>query len=209
MDSDVSVTGWVVTALHTARMAGLEIPEAHFRRVEQFLDKVGREGGTRYPYQRGKEATLTMTAVGLLCRQYLGWRGDDKRLVDGVQYITGPGNLINYEHKRNVYCWYYATLVAHHMGGEHWKRWNSAMRRIVPEQQIKRGREVGSWDPLRPVRDQWEAHGGRLFVTSMSILMLEVYYRNLPLGKSPLGAACPLWYSPPKYAFNNALNNLP
>jgi len=181
MDSDVSVTGWIVMALQSAKMAKLEVPEDHFRRVERFLDKVGREGGTRYPYQRGQEPTLTMTAEALLCRQYLGWAHDDERLIDGVDYITQQDNLVNFEYKRNVYCWYYATQVAHHMGGEYWKRWNKVMRQAVPEQQVKKGREAGSWDPLRPTRDQWEAHGGRLMVTCLSIYMLEVYYRHLPI----------------------------
>ncbi len=39
----------------------------------------------------------------------------------------------------------------------------------------------GSWDPLQPVPDHWGQRAGRLYVTSLSILTLEVYYRYLPL----------------------------
>jgi hypothetical protein len=38
LDADVSVTGWVVMALQSARMAGLEVPEEDLRHVERFLD---------------------------------------------------------------------------------------------------------------------------------------------------------------------------
>ncbi len=180
-NSDVSVTGWIVMALQSARMAGLDVPADHFRRVERFLDKVGRKDGSRYPYRRGGEVTLPMTAEALLCRQYLGWARDDPRLVEGIDWITQPNHLVDFDRGRNVYYWYYATQAVHHMGGEYWKRWNEVMRQALPEQQIKAGRERGSWDPNRPTLDQWGPHGGRLYVTCLSIYMLEVYYRHLPI----------------------------
>ena len=180
-DSDVSVTGWIVMALQSAKMAGLEVPADHFRRIERFLDKVGRNDGSRYPYQRGGELKLSMTAEALLCRQYLGWARDDSRLVEGIDWIPQPTHLVDFDRGRDVYYWYYATQAAHHMGGEYWKRWNEVMRQALPEQQIKTGRERGSWDPNRPTLDQWGPHGGRLFVTCLSIYMLEVYYRHLPI----------------------------
>jgi len=179
-DSDLSVTGWVVMALQSARMAGLEVPPDVFRKIERFLDRVSHSGGSRYSYQRGDEPTKTMTAEGLLCRQYLGWARNDSRLVDGVKYLVQPENLISYG-EPNVYYWYYATQVCHHMEGEYWKKWNEVMRQVVPAQQIKTGREAGSWDPQKPKPDAWADHGGRLYVTCLSIYLLEVYYRHLPL----------------------------
>jgi hypothetical protein len=184
-DSDVSVTGWIVMALQSARMAGIEVPDDNLRRVERFLDKVATDGGTRYPYQRGRESTNVMTAEALLCRQYLGWPQNDDRLHDGIDWLTQPENLVSYGRDRNVYYWYYATQVTHHMGDPYWKKWNEVMRQAVPEQQVREGREAGSWDPIKPTRDEWEAHGGRLYVTCLSIYMLEVYYRHLPIYSNP------------------------
>ncbi len=178
-DSDVSVTGWIVMALQSARMAGLEVPQENLDRIGGYLDYVAQEGGSRYPYQRGRQFSLPMTAEALLCRQYLGWPRDDERLVQGVQWITAPGNLIDYGGERDVYFWYYATQVAHHMEGEYWKRWNAVMRQAVPEHQNRSGRESGSWNPDN--EDIHESHGGRLYATCLSIYMLEVYYRHLPL----------------------------
>ena len=39
--------------------------------------------------------------------------------------------------------------------------------------------------PYEPVSlsDRWAPNGGRLFVTSLSIYMLETYYRHLPIYK--------------------------
>ena len=181
IDGDVSVTGWILMALQSARMAGLEVPTETLARAERFLDSVGVAGGSRYPYRKDQVASNVMTAEGLLCRQYLGWKQDDPRLVEGVQWLLQSENLISRESRRNVYYWYYATQTLHHMEGEYWKRWNRVMRQVIPEQQMKSGREKGSWDPIKPKRDRWEPDGGRLFVTCLSIYMLEVYYRHLPI----------------------------
>ncbi|GAB6166357.1 hypothetical protein JCM19992_23570 [Thermostilla marina] len=180
-DSDLSVTGWMVMALQSARMAGLDVPEETLTRIERFLDKVAVEEGSKYCYQRGRAPTLAMTAEGLLCRQYLGWEHDDPRLIAGVEWITQPGNLIHFERDRDVYYWYYATQVCHHMEGEYWERWNNVMRQELPKHQEKTGPEAGSWNPVTPSRDANETFGGRLYVTCLSVYMLEVYYRHLPL----------------------------
>jgi len=182
--SDVSVTGWVVMALHSARMAGITIPEQEerFRRIERFLDKCTDDGGSRYGYEPGRPSTLAMTAEALLCRQYFGWARDDERLNDGCRWLFNNGDhLVNFNRKRDAYYWYYATQVAHHMGGEYWERWNNVMREEVPRFQVMTGPEAGSWSPIKPTRDQWEANGGRLYVTCLHIYMLQVYYRHLPI----------------------------
>ncbi len=178
-DSDVSVTGWIVMALQSARMAGIEVPQQHFDEVMRYLDSIATHGGARYPYQGGRESTLAMTAEAILCRQYIGWPRDDPRMVSGLDWITEAPNLINYGSARNVYYWYYATQACHHMEGRHWKRWNEVMREAVPRAQVQRGREAGSWDPSH--EDPFEPHGGRLYTTCLSIYMLQVYYRHLPI----------------------------
>jgi hypothetical protein len=180
-DSDMSVTGWMVMALQSARMGGIEVPSPVFEKIEEFLESVqrgddaGYDVGSRYSYQPRHGATLALSAEGLLCRQYLGWPRDDPRLAAGVDYLLA--NLPDWN-KRNVYYWYYATQVLHHMEGKAWQTWNEEMRQLLPDHQEKRGRERGSWDPRG---DRWGDAGGRLYVTCLSLCILEVYYRHLPL----------------------------
>lgn len=176
-DSDTSVTGWFVMALQSGMMAGLEVASPNVEQVNKFLDQVQSNGGSHYMYKPGMEQTLTMTAEGLLCRQYLGWKDNDERMIRGLDYVCA--NTINYN-DANVYYWYYATQAAHHMGGHHWKQWNQVMIQTVPQAQVKTGAEKGSWSPDG---DRWGTHGGRLFVTCLHIYMLEAYYRHLPLYK--------------------------
>lgn len=176
-DSDLSVTGWFVMALQSAMMAGLEVPSPNLDNISKFLDAAQHNDGAQYAYKVGQASTLPMTAEGLLCRQYLGWKHEDPRLRAGVALLLGTP--IDYS-DQNVYYWYYATQVVHHMGGQEWEQWNSVMRNALPNAQTKTGAEAGSWAPSS---DRWGANGGRLYVTCLSIYMLEVYYRHLPIYK--------------------------
>jgi len=176
-DSDLSVTGWFVMALQSARMAGLEVPTQTLKRASGFLDSVSQQGGAFYGYKPNASATASMTAEGLLCRQYLGWSQSDPRLRKGADFLIQ--NRPNWEGgERDVYYWYYATQVCHHMEGKHWRAWNDTMKVVLPEHQVQEGRERGSW---HPDGDEWGNEGGRLFVTCLSTFMLEVYYRHLPI----------------------------
>ena len=182
---DLSVTGWILMALQSARMAGLDVPLNTLDRASAFLDSVAKEDGSRYCYHPGRAPTTAMTAEGLLCRQYLGWKRDDPNLVNGVEWLLQRRNQINYKRERDVYYWYYATQVMHHMEGEAWRKWNERMCQTVPQAQVGKGIEAGSWDPLKPARDRRAEEGGRLYVTCLSLYMLQVYYRHLPLYANP------------------------
>ncbi len=175
-DEDLSVTGWFAMAFQSARMAGLEVPSESLDRLSRYLDTVQKENGSQYAYRPSEGARPSMTAEGLLCRQYLGWPRDDERLEKGVDYLLDY--LPNWDEGPNVYHWYYATQVCHHMEGTAWQKWNLAMRTTLPKNQEKGGKERGSWDPRT---DRWGRQAGRLYVTCLSIYMLEVYYRHLPI----------------------------
>lgn len=177
---DTSVTGWFVMALQSGQMAQLVVPSEPLRKIGRFLDGVTTDG-SQYGYKLGEAARISMTAEALLCRQYLGWSHSDPRLVRGMEEILDnpidwdPPNI---QDTPNVYYWYYATQVAHHMGGEHWDRWNQVMRKEIPRMQVKTGRERGSWSPAG---DRFGAQGGRLYMTCFCAYMLESYYRHLPI----------------------------
>jgi hypothetical protein len=167
-------------------MGGIEVPSPVWEKIEKFLESVqrgdehGYDVGSRYGYRPRDGATLPLSAEGLLCRQYLGWPHDDPRLNAGVEYLSANPPAWD---KRNVYYWYYATQVLHHMEGKPWREWNEEMRVLLPAHQEKRGRERGSWDPKG---DRWGDAGGRLYVTCLSLYVLEVYYRHLPMYRTGL-----------------------
>jgi hypothetical protein len=85
--------------------------------------------------------------------------------------------------RRDIYYWYYATQVMHNLPGYEWDTWNRKMRKVLIETQATKGCAAGSWDPELPSKDHHGTAGGRIMMTSLSCLTLEVYYRYLPLYK--------------------------
>lgn len=195
ISSDTSVTGWMMMALKSGQLAGLEVDPETYEGIDRWLrlsqDSPSRPYLFRYnpyapdtPSQRhGREVTPTMTAVGLLMRMYSGWDRNSRFLQQGAGYLLeNPpqiGTLSDPE--RDTYYWYYATQVMFHMGGDYWQKWNGQLHPLLIRSQITEGAQAGSWDPIAPVPDRWAPHAGRLYVTAMNLLNLEVYYRHLPI----------------------------
>ncbi|MGE3818175.1 MAG: prenyltransferase/squalene oxidase repeat-containing protein [Isosphaeraceae bacterium] len=182
---DTSVVGWLVFALRSARLAGLKISRNVVRGCKTFLDAATADPSRiTYAYLPGGSATPVMTAEGLLSRQYLGWAKDFPPLVKGAAMVAQD---LEQSGVRNIYYWYYATQLLHNMQNDDWKLWNVRVRDGLVSMQVTGvGCDRGSWDPNSPQPDTWAStqnrHGaGRLFLTSLSVLTLEVYYRYLPL----------------------------
>jgi hypothetical protein len=177
---DTSVFGWQIMALKSAQLAGLPVNSIVFDNAQKFLHSVAKgEHLGLYSYQPYREVTHPMTAVGMLCRQYLGVDPKDPTMLEGKEVLLQ--NLPENSLGRNTYYWYYATLAMHNFADAEWDTWNRRMRRALIETQVKEGCATGSWDPERPTLDAWGSAGGRLMTTSLSTLTLEVYYRYLPL----------------------------
>ena len=121
-----------------------------------------------------------MTAEALLCRQYLGWPADHPGLRFGSSFLVR--NYLPRKEEPNIYYWYYATQVMHHMGGRRWETWNAAMRDTLVEMQETEGHQAGSWSPVGGAIGTHDTDvGGRLYMTALATCTLEVYYRHLPI----------------------------
>jgi len=180
-DSDTSIFGWQVMALKSGQMAGLKVNPAVLQACKKYLTSAARgKYGAEFAYTPSGGAKRSMAGVGLLTAQYLGAKRDDVVIIGGVELLMQDRYRPSMS-ERDTYYWYYATQVMHNVPGKEWDEWNRQMRRILIETQEKTGCAAGSWDPQKPEPDAWGNHGGRLMVTSLSALTLEVYYRYLPL----------------------------
>ncbi len=189
-ETDTSVSGWHLMALKSAQMAGLEIPTESLARVSAWLDLAQGQDGSRYRYnpyaldnpsqRQGRVPSLAMTAEGLLMRMYLGRDRGHPEMISGANYLREnfPGQSGT---PGDVYYLYYATQVMFQMQGDYWPTWNEKLRPRLESTQVQKGQLIGSWSPIEPTRDRWGHAGGRLYVTAMNLLMLEVYYRHMPL----------------------------
>ncbi len=171
---DTSVVGWQVMALKSGQMAELIVNPATLAAAEKYLEsvKIG-DYGDNYGYTDSTKGSEATQAIGLLCRMYLGWPREHAGLKKGVEALDARGPS-----QGNMYFNYYATQVMHHAGGDPWKRWNDRMRDFLVNRQSKAGHEAGSW---YFGGDHGSSPGGRLYITALAAMTLEVYYRHMPL----------------------------
>ena len=174
-DSDTSVTGWQVMALHSARMAGIELPEKPFDLARKWLDFAGGgEHGGLYGYQSPTDISRAMVATGMFCRQLDLVPPSNPKMIESAELMKRYPIRDN---NPDLYYIYYGTLALYQHQGSIWQEWNNKLKRILPEIQVKTGNLAGSWNLSRSNTKG----GGRIASTTLAILSLEVYYRILPM----------------------------
>jgi hypothetical protein len=179
LPGDTSIVGWQMMAIKSAAMSGLNFDLESIRRANLFLDSMMVPGGFGYHYsldsklKNPTDYRNAMTACGVLCRMYSGWSKEEPTIKAAVERFAADGPS-----KNNSYYNYYATQVMKQYGGPEWDSWNVRMRDQIVSTQVQTGHAAGSWFIDEGLSSD---QGGRLYVTCMSTMMLEVYYRYMPL----------------------------
>ncbi|MEI7902650.1 MAG: hypothetical protein WCK89_20560, partial [bacterium] len=175
---DLSVSGWQIMALKSAELSGLMISETCLAKTRSWLREKMASGphGGLYSYTAGASSGQpAMQAAGFFCSQLLGPSPNSVRARDHgdalVAYVLDSG-------KAGIYYWYNAVLGSYQYQGPFWQAWNKRLIEYYLPAQRRDGALAGSWDPSS------HQHGdqmGRVIVTAMCTLSLEVYYRYTPL----------------------------
>jgi hypothetical protein len=196
-DNDTSVTGWMVMALKSAKLSGLDAEKQPVADAISWVEKMTEPefGRTGYQQRGGAPARTneamakfpaakseSLTAVGMTIRIFGGrdlksdemiGKGADLLVKCLPKWDADQGSI-------DFYYWYYGSLAMFQVGGERWKKWNESMKSaLLAHQRLEKERdEYGSWDPLDP----WSGEGGRVYSTALNCLTMEVYYRYPVLG---------------------------
>ena len=175
--TDLSVTGWNIQALKAAALTGISIDgldEAMDKAVE-YTKKCQDQSG-KFAYKIGSGGKPSLTGTGVLCLQI--WKNaKSEEAKKGLEWIVA--NQATEWKDVNVYEWYYhaqacfqATGVSG--GSGFWRAWNKDFQQIVCGAQAS----DGHWPHGK------HYHGeSAIYNTTMTILMLEVYYRYMPSSK--------------------------
>lgn len=166
---DLSVTGWFIMALGSAKMSGIRVEDKTMEGAAKFLASVSygkNKGG--YGYTGPGRGTEAMNAAGFFCAQLLGYSSNSHKAFESSQIVDHQGFKLN-----DIYYAYYGTVASYQHQGPAWRKWMKAMQPAF----VKSQTSDGSWNP-------GGGHGGamgRVIATALVTLCLEAHYRYTPL----------------------------
>jgi hypothetical protein len=170
---DLSVSGWQMMILKSARLGGMKVPEDSFAKARKFLDGVAVDG-KGFQYRPGWTPSSAMIAEGLFCEQMLGAGVTTPKMEQCLNLIQ---KQLPSKNRVDYYYWYYGSLAMRQAQGQDWQSWNNKLKPILLRKQILRGNNRGAWEP----EGKNSKAAGRVVTTALAALSLEVYYRYLPL----------------------------
>ena len=207
-EADIISTAYVVGALKSASISGLEVDKLAYERLGDFLDSLATTPGvTRYStlrldppvgekdgFTRAPVATAAWMVTAILTGRH---KAKDKEITDRADLLLREENLPKWERGRIDYAyWWLATQAMYQVGGGRWNTWQKPMsealvahQRGYSETDKKQGwdgadklDEHGSWDAA----DIWNLDG-RVSTTALANLCLQTYYRYARLEKDHEG----------------------
>jgi hypothetical protein len=161
-EGDLAATGWMVLALKSGQMAGLDVEATALKRAYEHLK-------ARKP---SEPPSRRDSALDILIRIFAG--GEEPAKSPAIQAAAAHmmQNLPAWEPgKIDMVYWHFGTLAMYQVGGTSWRTWNSKMKAAIVDHERRDGNFKGSWDPVGS-----EA-GGRIWSTTLMTLCVEVYYR--------------------------------
>ena len=191
--SDLSLTGWQIMALRSARINGAPVPEQTIKNalgfvIRNYRDRTHRGtlpadiGGFVYTNshhiqgRRGRwvevinpKPQVGMTGVGLLCLELMGEHNSERCRRSGnfiLSKTKGKG-LID-DGRQRTYAIYYCAQAMHQLGGKYWEQFGERLYQYLLRTQGKSG--------------SWIVKGeGEIYPTVMYTLALSVSYCQLPI----------------------------
>tara|TARA_B100002019_G_scaffold120258_1_gene103257 strand:+ start:11590 stop:13191 length:1602 start_codon:yes stop_codon:yes gene_type:complete len=178
---DLSVTGWCIQALKAFALTGItsiSVDEAMDKAVEYVKKCQESSGKFKYMTERhgGSSSKGSLTGTGVLSLQI--WKNaKSPEAKKGLDFIV-ENRLFEDWKNVDVYEWYYHAQACFQSTGagssKYWREWNKNFQQVV----VKAQASDGHWPHGK------HFHGDSdIYRTTMTILMLEVYYRYAPMTK--------------------------
>lgn len=164
-DADISITVMQIVALASAKEAGILVPDETIARAIQYV-KSCQNGNGGFGYRGSSDPGFARTAAGVMSLLMCGERSSEsvKRGLDYLQKL--PESKFQTSNQWFHYGQYYAVQAMYQAGETYYQTWYPPLRDALVSSQGRDG--------------SWAARGGD-YCTPMSILILGVPYRFLPI----------------------------
>jgi hypothetical protein len=185
-DSDLSVTGWELMFLRSARNAGFDVPEQSIDDAVAYIRRCFHEEYGTFLYMQGKGnqdlRSRAMAGAGVLALAHAGFHNSAEatRSADWLlQYNFEDYNEIEpftqaWHIDRYHYSLFNSSQAMYQMGGQHWEQFfPRTVRALLANQQAD-----GSWPAESHFND---GKFGNAYTTALVIMSLGAPNQFLPI----------------------------
>jgi hypothetical protein len=183
-DSDLSVTGWQLMFLRSARNAGFNVPEQAIDEAVGYVRRTfDKDLGTfGYRINRDKERSRGMAGAGILALGHAGFHNSFEAKQTGEWLLQYSFEVYNddysnrggFERERYHYSLFNCCQGMYQLGSPYWERFFPRTARALLEHQ----QSNGSWDAESRHNDRIY---GNSYTTSLVILSLGAGNQLLPI----------------------------
>lgn len=176
-DTDLSVSSWHLMALKAAKNAGIKVPKEAIDKALAYVKRCfhweNNDNKIGYFCYRPNDNNMRFgsSAGGFLVMQICGYY-DAPEVKAAAEYFLNYNIPSLQEREHYYYGMYYYAQGMFQQGGVYAKK----AQKVVRELLMNRQQPDGSW-PLGPSDEQ----GGKVYVTSLSLLSLSIHYHFLPI----------------------------
>ena len=183
-DSDLSVTGWQLMFLRSARNAGFDVPEKSIDEAVAYIRRCYSEKYGTFVYMRGggDYRSRGMAGAGVLALAHAGFHNAPEAIKSAdwlLQYDFDDYNVIEpfrpaWPIDRYHYGVFNSCQGMYQLGGRHWERFfPRTVRTVLANQQ-----RDGSWQPESHMFDR---QFGNAYTTALIVLSLGAPNQFLPV----------------------------
>ncbi len=179
-DSDLSVTGWQLMFLRSAKNAGFDVPKKQIDEAMRYVygcwdDRQGVFYYTKVPSER--RWSRGMVGVGILSLSLAGHHQTEISQRAGNWLLKYPftrfGRSVG-SGERYFYSMYYCSQAMAQLGGDYWNQYFPGLATMLLSQQ----RRGGDW-PAEPLSG--DSAFGNVYTTSLAVLSLTPPLQLLPV----------------------------
>jgi hypothetical protein len=179
-DSDLSMTGWQLMFLRSARNAGFDVPQEPIDDAIKYVRRTFNARINRFAYTTGENshASRGMAGAGILALAHAGFHDSSEAQSSGQWLLRNNFDEYNVGNKhwadRYHYSLFNATQAMYQLGGDYWKQFFPRTVSALLANQ----RPDGSWDAERLPRDR---AFGNSYTTALVVLSLGAPNQFLPI----------------------------
>jgi hypothetical protein len=184
VDSDLSVTGWQLMFLRSARNAEFDVPQGYVDEAVEYVRRLWDPASGAFCYQInvdprvGPRITRGMTGAGILCLSMAGKHETVMARSAGDWLLAHPfrffGQVVPGNDDRFFYSGCYCSQAMAQLGGHYWEKFFPVLVKVLLDSQAP----DGSW-PEEPGSGDYIF--GNDYTTALAVLSLTPPYQLLPV----------------------------